>query len=296
MCLAVVSALSRAAGDAPGPDLEVTSSAVSTRIGERVLVMVTRHPAVSHSPVTVLAPAPAAVTLADSGGTCRSAGAGVHRLIVPADQPNPFVVCLWATTPVKTRVLVSAPGSDEVSRGGQSEIIEVAETSIGTNPVFMALLSAIVGFVLGLGSTWYSAFTDAWRNKQKARAETQEFIAETFFPEIRDHARKIYAYLQAKPDQRKLLAGRPLAEAAATEAHSKERLSKLAEYFDSMRKPALRKRLSKYDELINYFNHEAHRLNRMELTARDTAKQAAIAAALHKLHKVMGFIDNQSSE
>jgi hypothetical protein len=281
----------RAVGDLNVPDLEVMSSAGSARVGESVLVMVTRHAAVSRSSVTVLAESPASMTLVERNGACSSSEAGLHSLIVAADLPNPLVVCLWSAKSVRTRVLVSATGTDGAIHAAQSDAIDFTETSIGNNPVLMALLSATIGFVLGLGSTWYSAFTEAWRNKQKARADTQQFIVETLFPEIREHAKAIETYLTAPPAQRRTLAVKTLAATAGTEAYSQARLSRLSDYFAYLRKKTLQERLSVYDKVANEFNDEADRLNRQVPDARDTSNQDAIATKLRTLLKAMGFVD-----
>lgn len=271
-------------------ELEVLTSTSEAEPKDSVRAIVARRGQVTHAAITLIVEPPAIVYPAANDQSCKTVTQGSQTLALAANAPDPLVVCLSAPRDGKSRLLATAVGADGSVQTAQSDTIRFAQKSIGSNPALMALLTAAIGFIFGLGSSWFSAFTETYRNRRKTRAEAEKFLAETFYPEIRNHARAIAQYRSSADAARKNLAANPLPQTAATVAYSDDRFAQLAQYFASLRSQSLKDRLVAYDASTQNFNNEANRLLGTAAVARDTTQQDANAAALQRELTALGFL------
>lgn len=271
--------------------LEVVSTASEARMSESVLVLVSRRAAASHASVTLVVGHPATLSPATSDSACAQHASDKSTITWASGALDSEYFCVTSAKSVKTRVVAVAIGSDGISRSAQSDLIQFKSPSVDSNPVFMALLTAAVGFVFGIGSTWFSAFTEAYRNRRKARLEAEEFVTKTYFPEIKGHAKAIQEYLGADNDRRRdSLCILALALPATAAAFSVEKATSLTSYFASLGRQGIRDDLQKYSQLARDFNDQANVLLGEAPKARNTVEQESIAKELQKMLERMGFL------
>jgi hypothetical protein len=269
-------------------DLQVSTVTTETSVKDSVRVIIIRRGAAISAPFTLFVDKPLIMSLASGTGECGQGTGGANELALAAGTTNPTLVCVRSAERGRARVVATAIEAGNLVVA-QSELMKFDEKSIGSSPVLMTMISAVIGFLFGLGSTWFSAFTEAWRNRQKTRTETQQFIAETFFPEIRANSSFIAKYLHSSSADRQRLATKSLAAPAVTEVFSAARFNAICDYFGALKRPALRESLEAYDGLSRQFNDAGNVLQGVNPDQRDTAKQEAVAVKLSETLGKMGF-------
>ena len=268
----------------PLPALELVGATARLAPGASSLLLVVRRDDAAGKAFSLLAPEGASLWLADADGTCGRSSGQTATLNLPADSANPALVCFSMKTLANgVRVMATLTSGNTVYSATQPfDIGEPPSDSIWDKPGVSVILSALVGFLFGLGSSWFQAWFDTWKESRNARTDAQKFIADSLFPELREHATALAKYLSADPAELQRLCVTNLKVPQITAALSGDRLVGLTSYFASVSRRALKTELDAYDKGLTAFNRWADRLGTAAAGARDPGEQKLVAEKLYR--------------
>lgn len=271
----------------PPPALELSSTTTRVAPGATALVLVVRRDDAAEKATALRAPDGAGLWLANAEGTCRKPSDLKATLNLAADSPNPALVCFsMKTAATGVRLVATVSAGNSVYAGAQTfDVAEPPSDSVWEKPGFSVILSALVGFLFGIGSNWLQVWFDTWKESRSSRSDAQKFIAETLFPELREHATALAKYLAANAAELQSLCIRNLKVPQITAALSGDRLVGLISYFSSVSKRMLKAELETYDDNLSAFNRWADRLSQDAANARDPAEQKLVAEKLYQALK-----------
>lgn len=281
---AVASAQGAAADPEPLAVLELVTTSSKVTPGADSLVLVVRRGEAAGKAVSLRAPEGAKLWLADADGTCSTPVGQKAALNLDASAANPALVCFSMknlAAGVRVVATVSAGSALYNAATQPFDIAEPPSESIWEKPGVSVILSALVGFLFGLGSSWLQVFFDSRKEDRVARSDSQKFIAESLFPELRGHANALAKYLAADPAELQNLCVILLEVPEITAALSGDRVIALASYFDSVSLRFFKAQLREYDTNLDGYNRWADRLKPQTALNRDPGEQKLIATRLY---------------
>jgi hypothetical protein len=288
LLLAFASAVGSAAEP---PPLVLFSTVAKAPPDTGIVVLLARTGGAKGRAVILRGPTGSAMWAAPEDGNCNGLPASARATLqVPATAPDSLPFCFSNSLAGVSVQLVATTADAQPPLTGVSTPIQLAQsprTAFWSNPAVTTLLSAAVGFVFGLASSWFQTWYDAWKQNRVIRRDAQKFIADSLFPELRKNGELLSGYLTATPEERKAKSIIKLSAPKITEGLGAERLVKLSEYFTVISKLELTQTLRNYDRDLTSFNRMADRLSSFRVEERDTAEQMLVAKRLHSYLSTM---------
>lgn len=283
MFLVSFSGLVNAAEDDAPKALEFLPSATTSTAGAPIQLLLVRRGPGADQGIVVYGPAGSRVWRSDESRVCAQAPDASSTLQIPASGPDVVALCFSMEQAGSAARLaaVSVTGADVLTAVSDSlEFREAASTSIWSTPFMTVALPAVIGFVFGLGSSFFQVWLERWKESRLARAQAEQFVASTLFPELSEHATKLNAFFVATDEDKRKLATQALAVPNVTSALKDPQYSALTQYFDSFSRRSFARELRAYEGTLSRYNHEANVLIRQPSEQRQVAQQEQHASAL----------------
>jgi len=277
---------------APPAELALYTSQAKAKAGDTFVIWIVRRGSLLRAQVVVQStpgsqvfapsrtsarcPAPAAVTAATlSGTTLDPPASGDLQTELPA------VICVRGRSTGTVTILASAHDPSGALQVAKPVTVEITEpVRFWSTTAFATLLSAFVGFVFGLGSTWIGALLDGWKAKRALRVEGEKFMVSAIYPELVDHAKFIRRWQAATSEQRQKQCTESLPQASMTAGLFLRKAKAVASYLPATDPSRVATALTAHDARVMQYNDLAAQLHEQPQASRDASKVEPLITSL----------------